>query len=108
MAGFIDVLLRVGGSPRPLAEALATGSNLILRCRASRAASRRMAAGATGASWFETARRRASSPSGDQLLNVPLRSLNRSSRPGGRTSGVCPDSHDAGVADAAEGSDGQL
>src|SRR4029077_16911917 len=45
----------------------------------------------------------------DQPLNVPLRSLNRSSRPGGRTSGVCPDSDDAGVADAtAEVSDDEL
>ena len=26
-----------------------------------------------------------------QLLNVPLRSLKRSSRPGARTSGLCPD-----------------
>ena len=43
-----------------------------------------------------------------QLLNAPLRSLKRSSRPGARTSGVCPDKDGVVVADATDVNDEPL
>ena len=43
-----------------------------------------------------------------QLLNVPLRSLKRSSRPGARISGVCPDKDGVVVADATDVNDEPL